>query len=162
MQITNQWERIKEVFIKSYHSSLHFSIATVSEDGTPSIAPVGGLFLKEKGEGFFFDIFFNKTKENLGSNAKVCVMAVNCSKLFWLKSLLKGTFKTPPAVRLYGIVGERRKATEDEQLKFRRRLHKAKKFKGYKLLWKDLDYVRDIKFSSFEPVLVGEMTKKLW
>ncbi len=51
MEITNHWKKIKYVCEKSSLSSLYYSVATVSEDGTPNIAPIGALFLQESGKG---------------------------------------------------------------------------------------------------------------
>ncbi len=162
MDIGNHWKEIKQTFRECYKSTAFYSVATVSADGTPHAAPIGGLFLKENNMGFFLDIFLSKTTKNLVSNQRICVLAVNCSKLFWLKSLFRGTFNRPSAVRLYGTVGERREATKEEQSTFRAQIKPLRKFKGYNLLWKDLKYARDIHFDSFEPVNLGKMSSAHW
>ena len=61
-----------------------------------------------------------------------------------------------------GTVGELRKATPDEVEAWQKKIAIAKGTKGYALLWEKFARVRDIIFDSFEPVLVGEMTKGLW
>ncbi|HWR72712.1 MAG TPA: pyridoxamine 5'-phosphate oxidase family protein, partial [Nitrospirota bacterium] len=68
----------------------------------------------------------------------------------------------PPAVRLIGTAGERRKATDAEIRAFRRRVAPYRMFRGHDMLWKDLKHVRDITFDSFEPVHVGALTIDLW
>ncbi len=52
--------------------------------------------------------------ENLRRNPRVCILAVNADKLFWVRSLMDGKFSAPPAVRLMGTVGELREATSEE------------------------------------------------
>ena len=100
--------------------------------------------------------------KNLETNKHVCVLAANSSRGFWLRSLLKGRFSAVPAIRLYGQIGEKRQANEEEIALFRRRIRPLKRFKGYNLLWGDFKYARGIQFDSYEPVFAGEMTKDLW
>ena len=77
-----------------------------------------------------------------------------------MKSLFKGRFSAFPAIRLYGQIGEKRPAKEEEIALFRRRIKPLRRFKGYNLMWDDFKYARDIQFDSYEPVFVGEMTKE--
>ena len=51
---------------------------------------------------------------NIAGNNRVCVLAVNSSRWFWLRSLVSGNFGTRPAVRLHGVARELRPATERE------------------------------------------------
>ena len=50
------------------------------------------------------------------------------------------------------------KATEEEIAAFRKIIHGARKTKGYEILWKNLDYVRDITFENYIPMNMGSMT----
>jgi hypothetical protein len=84
---------------------------------------------------------------------------VNSSKWFWLKSLLGGKFKSPPAIRLHGVAGELRDATDVELALWHKRVKTVRFTKGHALIWKDMSRVRDIHFSRIEPVRIGAMTR---
>jgi len=150
------------VFQESRHSSTHYAVATVNEDGSPHVAPIGALFLREDKAGFYFDEFPVTMSKNLERNPRVCILAVNSNISFWQKSLLAGKFETPPGVRLMGSVGKKREATEEEIAKWQNHVKLARGTKGHDLMWKDMRMVRDIDFDSIEPVLLGEMTQDLW
>ena len=84
--------------------------------------------------------------------------------LIW-QSLLpwRGRYQSPKpgcyGIRLHGKVGDRRPATEGEIAVWQKRVKGVRRTKGYKLIWKNLKYVRDIQFDSFEPITAGKMTK---
>ncbi|HEX7363836.1 MAG TPA: pyridoxamine 5'-phosphate oxidase family protein, partial [Dehalococcoidia bacterium] len=90
------------------------------------------------------------------------ILAVNADKIFWAKSLMEGRFSSPPAVRLTGIVGELRGASEEEKEAWHKRIAVAKGLKGYQIMWERMGRVCDIRFESFEPVDLGQMTSGLW
>jgi hypothetical protein len=162
MEIGKHWETIRVVFQETLASSLHYAIATVNEDGSPHVTPIGALFLRGNRTGFYFDVFTSKMSANLERDSRVCVLAVNSSVDYWQKSIFMGRCEVPPAVRLTGRVSEKRMATKDELAIWRKHVAFAKGMRGYDLLWKDMNYVRDITFDGFEPVHMGEMTKDLW
>ena len=162
MEIGKHWKMIQMVFQESLGSSLHYAIATVDEDGSPRIAPIGALFLREDKTGFYFDEFPVTMSRNLERNPRVCILAVNSNPAFWQKSLLAGKFETPPAVRLMGSVEKKRDATEEEIAMWQNHVKIARGTKGHDLMWKNMRRVRDIHFDAFEPVLLGEMTQDLW
>ena len=163
MEIGNHWAKIREIFEEAYKSCLHFAVATVNEDGSPHVTPIGALFLRENQTGFYFEEYPSKMPENLKRSPRVCVLAVNADKSFWAKSLMEGKFATPPAVRLMGTVGEVREAASQEVAAWQERVALAKGTKGYNLMWGRFGgRVRDIQFDSFEPVYLGEMAKGLW
>ncbi len=162
METGNHWETIRAVFEAAYNSCSHFAFATVNEDGSPHVTPIGALILRSDRTGFYIEENPKKMPANLKRNSRVCILAVNADKLFWGKALLEGKFTTPPAVRLSGTVGELRKATPDEIAAWQEKIAIAKGTKGYKLLWGKFARARDITFDSFEPVLLGEMTEELW
>ncbi len=85
----------------------------------------------------------------------MCVLIVNPSKWFWVKSLFLGRMKTPPAIRLIGTAGEKRAATAEEIDAFQEPIKAFKSLRGYKLLWEEIGHVREIHFHSFEPVQMG-------
>lgn len=161
MEHIDNWKEVKEVFRESFKSSFHYSIATVSENGEPHVSPIGSLILGRPGEGFYFEKFPSNLPRNLSNNNQVCVLAVNSGKWFWLKSLVAGKFSVPPAIRLYGEVGELREATEAELLLWQKRVKSVSFTKGHKLIWRDMSKVRDIRFTRVEPVKIGQMTRGL-
>jgi predicted pyridoxine 5'-phosphate oxidase superfamily flavin-nucleotide-binding protein len=154
MEIGHHWETIRAVFEEGYNSCVHFAVATVNEDGSPHVTPIGALILRDNRTGFYFEENPTRMPLNLKRNPRVCILAVNADKLFWGKSLLEGKFTTPPAVRLAGTAGELRNATAEEVATWREKIAIAKGTKGYNLLWEKFAQVRDITFDSLEPVRV--------
>ena len=89
-------------------------------------------------------------------------MVVNSNFMYWFKSLFKGKFISPPGVRLYGEVGDLRKATDDELGAYRKKVKSTNKLKGYNLIWDGLETVREIKLNSFKPIQYPQMMSHLW
>ncbi len=162
MEIGSQWDTIRQVFDEAQKSCFHYAVATVREDGTSDVAPIGSLILRDNHTGYYLEEFPAHMVANLKHNPRVCVLAVNADKLYWGKSLMDGKFPTPPAVRLYGTAGELRKATKEEVEAWQKKVALASKLKGYKIMWENMSHARDITFDSFEPVEIGEMTAGLW
>lgn len=162
MEIGKHWETIRAVFEEGFKSCSHFAVATVNEDGSPHVTPIGALILRQDRTGFYFEENPISMPRNLERNPRVCILAVNADKVFWGQSLIEGKFLTSPAVRLMGRAGELREATEEEVAAWQEKIAIAKGTKGYTLLWEKFGRVRDITFDAFEPVLVGEMTNGLW
>lgn len=71
-------------------------------------------------------------------------------KWYWLKSLLLGKFATPPMIKIYGTIGERRPATAAEIERGNRRLGRMKKLPGGKKLFGNMGFVRELRFHAFE------------
>ncbi|NJD91635.1 MAG: pyridoxamine 5'-phosphate oxidase family protein [Geobacter sp.] len=162
MDMTANWNDIKSLFNQSFKSSFHFSIATVTEDGAPHVTPIGSLMLGKPGYGFYFEKkLLMHLPLNLEKNKKVCVLAVNTSRWFWLKSLITGKFTTPPAVRLHGFAGDSREATEAEVALWQKRVRRVSFTKGHGIMWRNMIRVRDIEFTRMEPVLM-EMPTLPW
>ena len=162
MEIGRHWNKIRKVFKDSFNSSFHYSIATVGEAGSPHVTPIGSLFLGDDLKGFYFEEYVSALAKNLRHNKRVCVLAVNSSKVSLLKTLLLGKMTAPPGVRLMGTASEKREATPQELNLFKKRFGKYRMFKGYDKLWGRLRYVREIHFDAFEPVRIGTMTRDLW
>ncbi len=162
MEIGKHWKTIQTVFQRSLDSSLHYALATINEDGSPHITPIGALFLRENKTGFYFDVFSVNMSRNLKHDQQECILAVDSGLSFWAKSFIIGRCETPPSVRLKGTVGPRREATKKEVAIWEKHVEFAHGMKGYDLLWKDMRFVRDLYFDSFEPVYMGEMTYDLW
>ncbi len=159
MHLINDWTEIREHFNKSVRSSLHVSIGSVSKDGNTTVTPIGSLFLNKGQKGFYFERYTASLPMNSKHNNQICVLGVHSSKWFWIRSLLKSKFTKPPAIKLYGVLGERREATEIElsRLKRRTKLFKISK-KGYDYLWGDMKQVREITFTKIEMMKLGNMT----
>jgi len=86
---------------------------------------------------------------------------VNSGRLFWIKALFKGSFSNYPAIKLYGTSGEKRKATEKEISRLNKRMKLTNGFKGNTYLWKNMEFVREIKFTKAEKINPGMMAKQL-
>ncbi|MCG8349613.1 MAG: pyridoxamine 5'-phosphate oxidase family protein [Chloroflexales bacterium] len=156
------WPAIRRVFSAARRSTMHYAIASVNADGTPHISPIGSVFLTEPGRGFYFELFTRGLPQNVQRNQRICVMAVNAGRFFWLRSLFSGRFAEPPAIRLLGYAGERRKANAAEQALWQRQVAPLKFLKGYDLLWRRVEYVRELFFDGYALVRLGAMTKELW
>ena len=161
MDAVDNWEIVYTLFKQAFRSSLHFSIATVDGNGKPHVTPIGSLILDGPCRGFYFEEFPRQLPRNLQSNQQVCVMAVNSSRWFWFKSLLGGRFASPPAIRLHGVAGALRDATDREIARWQRRVSRVSFTRGHAMLWRDMRKVRDIEFNRIEPVDLGEMTRDI-
>ena len=148
--------------MKAFKTNRYYAVASVDKDGNPHITPIGSLILREDCTGFFSERFPEKSRKNYKTNDRIAVMAINTGFFFWFKSIRKGVFESPPGVRLYGRVGKRREATEEERARWLKRVNIAKGTRGYHLLWKDMVCVRDIHFDGARPVEAGSMTQNLW
>jgi hypothetical protein len=162
LRIADHWKEIQRVVQHGQASSLYCSIASASPDGIPNITPIGTVFLRDNGTGFYFDQYTSLLSQNLETNPNVCLMAVNASAKFWFLSLFGGRFRSPPGVRLYGTAGALRPATEEELQRVRRRVGLARRLKGGRMLWSNFSHVRDVQFTSFRPVQYPVMMDGMW
>ena len=162
MELSKHWNDITAILQQGKKTNKHFAIATVDEQGNPHVTPIGHVFFRDDMTGYYFDAYSKAMPQNFQGNKKICLMAVNSSSLFWLKSLIKGEFESAPAVRVYGEVGEPRQATNAELEEYRKSIRITRFFKGHKLLWQNLDRVRDIKFTDFKPAEYPVMCEQLW
>ena len=162
MDLTANWNVVKSLFKASFKSSFHFAVASITENGEPHVTPIGSLILGEPGRGFYFEKFPRSLPRNVSSNNRICVLAVNSSRWFWLMSLVGGRFTSPPAVRLHGIAGDLREATETEMALWQKRVKRVGFSKGHAIMWRGMSMVRDIEFTKIEPVQIGEMTRGTW
>ena len=161
MEIKSNWKRIKKHFNRSFSSNFHVSIASVGKDNQPTVTPIGSLFLNNNRTGFYFEKYPDKLPYNAQNNPKVCILAVNSNTWFWLRSLFIGKFKTYPAIKLYGQLGNKRTATNIEIKRLNSRMKSTRGFKGNSYLWGKMEYVREISFSSAEKINLGKMTEEL-
>lgn len=161
MDLIKDWQLIKSIVESAISSSKHCSIASVDADGNPHLTPMGFVFLRDDGTGYYFEQYSKRLPKNYESNRNVCIMAVNSASPFWFKSLLKGRFESFPGVRLYGKVGDLRKANSTEIATLKRRIGPAKFLNGAQQIWSDLETVRDINFNAVEPVKYPKMMQHL-
>ena len=161
MDIKTDWTSIKHHFSKSFRSNFYISIGSVDSENNPTVTPIGSLFLNDNQSGFYFEKYPSKLPIHAITNRNICALGVNSSKIFWLKSLFKGKFSNYPAIKLYGQLGERRKATAKEIIRLNRRLKITKGLKGNKYLWGKMEFVRDITFTKAEKINLGKMTDDL-
>ena len=158
MQVSEQVfkQKIKPLFSQA----VFCAVATVNAAGIPHVTPIGSVVLKDKNHGWFFQKFTKNIPKNTQHCQYATIMAVNDGKWFWLKSILKGQFKQPPAMRLLVKLGEFRPATLTEGQKFKRRVGLFKRTKGYQMMWQDMSDIREFEIIEFKPVFIGQMTRK--
>ena len=157
MKITDEiyQSKIKPLFAKA----LFTSVATVTAEGMPHVSPIGSVYLINKDKGFYFEKFTKSIPKNNENTPYATLMSVNVSKWFWLMSLIKGQFKSPPAIRLVVKLGELREGTNQEATAFRSRVSFFKRTKGYDLMWRDMSMIREFEIMEYKPVFIGKMTK---
>ncbi|MFV1990031.1 MAG: pyridoxamine 5'-phosphate oxidase family protein [Acidimicrobiales bacterium] len=155
------WREIRGTFARSERSTLHSSVASINEDGSPHISPIGSVLLTDTAKGIYFDVFAGGLSRNLERDPRLTVLAVDSSRWFWLRSLIKGQFLDHPGYRLSGTAGPRREATEDEQRRMANIVRPLRWFKGHDLLWSNFGHVRDLSFESAKPIRLGKMTSHL-
>jgi len=162
MNIESNWQGIRRVFGQAFQTSLHYSMATVTPEGLPHVTPVGSLMLRKPGQAIYFEEFTQRMPLNFRDNQHVCVLAVRSGLAFWLWSLFRGGFKTPPAIRLYGTVGASRAATDDEIHAWQRRVGRLRFTRGHRMMWANMRTVRDVYLTRAEGIHLGEMTRECW
>ena len=161
MDIKTDWNKIRKHFNKSFSSNFYVSIASVDSENNPTATPIGSLFLNDNQTGFYFEKFPSKLPRHAKKNPKVCLLGVNSGRFFWIKALFKEKFAEFPAIKLYGELGEKRKAAEKEIARLNRRMKITNGLKGNTYLWKKMAFVREIKFTKAEKINLGKMTAKL-
>lgn len=147
--------KIKPLFARAPYCS----IATVHADGTPHVTPIGSVVLKDLQSGWFFQKFTKRIPQNAETCETATIMAVNAGRWFWLKSLIKGRFQSPPAMRLVVKLGAVRSATQSEGERFKRRVKIFKGTRGHKMMWQDMSAIREFEIIEYKPVFIGQMTR---
>ena len=158
MDIIKDWKTIKRLVNQGFKTNLHVAIASVDANNQPTITPVGSLFMNNDQSGFYFEKYISRLPLNATTNPNICILAVNSSRWFWFKSLFNSKFKSNPAVRLYGTLGPKRLATDEEINRLKRRMRSTKRLKGHQYLWGNMQMVREIHFTKAKAVKLGVMT----
>lgn len=161
MDINKDWGKIRKHFNISFSSNFHISIASVDAENNPTVTPIGSLFLNDDQNGFYFEKFPTKLPEHAKNNSNICLLGVNSGSVFWIKALFRERFSSIPAIKLYGQLGKKRKATEREISRLNRRMKLTKGLKGNTYLWKKMEFVREIQFTKAEKINLGKMTAEL-
>ena len=160
--IKKEWKRIREHFRRSRQANSHFVISIVDDQGYPRTIPIGSLMLNRDPSAYFFERFTSSISRYGEPGQRICVLAVNTNRWFWIRSIFKGRFFRPPAIRLYGRLGELREGTPEERDRFQRLVKPVRRTKGYRLMWKDMSRVRELTFERAEGANLGKMTEALW
>lgn len=161
MELITEWNKIRKHFNKSFSSNFHVSVASVDLENNPTVTPIGSMFLNDNQTGVYFEKFPSKLPKHTKSNPNICILAVNSGRFFWIKSLFKGVFSDYPGIKLYGVLGEKRRATQKEINRLNRRMKITNGLKGNTYLWKKMEYVREINFTRAEKINIGKMTTNL-
>ncbi len=161
MDIKSNWKKRRIHFNKSFSSNFHVSVASINSENSPTVTPIGSLFLSNDQTGLYFEKYPSNLPKYAKINRKICVLAVNSHTWFWIKSLFKGGFNSYPGIKLYGELGQKREATEIEISRLNRRMKATRAMRGNKYLWGDMKYVREVTFTKAEKIHLGEMTRDL-
>ena len=105
--------------------------------------------------------FLSKIPVHATTNRNICVLGVNSNRWYWIRSLFKEKFSNTPAIKLYGKLGAKRKATKNEKARLNRRMKATRALRGNTYLWQNMDSVREINFTKAEQVNLGKMTRNL-
>jgi hypothetical protein len=159
MNLVTDWKIIRKQFNRSFRQNLHVPIASLDGDNKPTITPIGSFFLNSDQTGFYFEKFPKTIPTYAKINPNICVIAVNSSKWFWLNAIIRGKFKSSPAIKLYGQLGDRRKATSHEIKRLNSRMKSTKGLRGNVYLWSNMEFVREITFTKAESIKLGKMTE---
>lgn len=138
------------------NSSFYCSLSTINDQGEPHTSPIGSVYLTSAREGYFIEMFTTSFRNKAGK--KACIMAVNTSMFYWLASIVRGRFKTPPATRLAVTIGERRAISDRERARFQKKVGLLKGLKGHTMMWTKMDFVRPFVIDAVKPVSIGAMT----
>lgn len=155
------WDRGVAVLRQGMSTSLHCSIASVNEDGSPHVTPIGSLQITGLGTGMYFDVFNETLACNVDRDPRVSILVVNSSRSFWLTMLARGRFRDYPGVRFVGTIAPRRESTAREQARFRQRVKRLRRLKGSRALWSEVGYARDVEFTDVTFVRIGSTTSHL-
>jgi hypothetical protein len=147
------WLKIRD-FV---HKRTLFCGAAVVDEGRLRVFPIGSLRIGRDGSATYFELFARPVPEG----AEIAFLAVDASLWFWLKSLIRGQFDRPPALRLYGTTGRRRPCSEKEKQGWYRRVGLLLRTRGGKALWSKPGPIREVQFDQVEAVNLGSTTSRL-
>lgn len=156
--LDDAWPQIMEVVRRTRI----FLIASINDDGSPHITPIGTVFLRPDHTGYYIEKYPVGLRRNVERDQRVCIYAADATLRLWLRALVTGRAPRTLAVRLIARAGERRALTPEEH---RRWLHKVRQLRwtrGYKQLWAEMHHARDLEIIDYAPVELGPLTRHLW
>ncbi len=153
------WPTLRQLVNESAYDVV---IASVNDDGSPHITPIGSIFLRDDCTGYYLERFPAKLRHNIQRDERICLYARSSKLRLWLGAFLFGRMSRPGAVRLIGRAGERRPITETERGAWLRKVRPLRWSRGYQQLWADMTHVRELVFDDFVPVKLGAMSRGHW
>jgi hypothetical protein len=157
-ELVHAWPRIRALF----SGTTRFVVASVNEDGSPHLTPIGSIHLRDDCTGYYMERFTRTLPRNLRAEHRICVYAETGTWLSWMSAMVRGRFRQPIAVRLAGRAGERRRLTHAERDAFLRKVRPLRWTRGHDILWGEMTHARELAFEGFTPVRAGRMTRGLW
>ena len=154
------WDDVRRLTRSAFATSLHFSLSTIGADGSPAVTPIGSLCLLEPGRACYLEFHATGLGHRLDADPRVSILAVDSSRLRWLRALLSGRFARRPAVRLVGRAdGPARPATEQDLARFTRQVALVRALPGGRKLWQRNARVRELRIERIDEVGVGPLTR---
>ncbi len=151
---TQDWQAARKLI----NEATSVTVCTVDPTGRPHATPIGSLMLHHtEPRGYWLEKFTTGMPRNLESNPRFQVLVVKNGLWFWLKSLWKGAFAGPPALRLSGTAGPLKPASDSQRKRFLKKVKFARSLKGHDLLWGEMTMAREVVFEEVLPVRVGKM-----
>ena len=162
MEITDeQWAMVRRIVPRAIRSSLHCSISSINEDGSPHVTPIGSFLPTTTARGVYIDVFNAQLAAQVDRDPRVTILALDSGPGRWARSFLTGTFVAPPGVRLVGTVGPRRPSTQQEIDRFHRPVGPLRRTRGGRRRWASLAVTRDVEIERVVPIRMGRMTRGL-
>lgn len=140
------WKDVK----RTVATSRFCALATVTEDGTPKVTPIGSVIFTSEKSGFYFEDDPSIMPGDLERAPELAIVAVGGAKDSWLGSVFRSKLPTARALRLSVHAGRRRAATAAE---------KACRFVGIGLLGKGVRFVREFTVEAVAPIHLGALYK---
>ncbi len=156
-ELQSIWPEVRRVFA----GSLGAVIASVNQDGSPHLTPIGTVALRPDCTGYYIERFPVHLPANIERDSRICVYAMRGGLTRWLWSMIRGRFDRPVAFRLKGRAGERRPLTNEERNRFLRKVRIFRWTRGHSYLWGDLHSARELVFDDCVPIRAGRMTAGL-
>lgn len=94
------WDRGVAVLRQGMSTSLHCSIASVNEDGSPHVTPIGSLQITGLGTGMYFDVFNETLACNVDRDPRVSILVVDSSRSFGSRCSHEAASET---IRVFGL-----------------------------------------------------------
>ncbi len=151
------WPQVRRLFA----GSLGTLVASINEDGSPHLTPIGSLTLRDDCTGCYLERFPTNLPRNVERDPRISVYTARDGLLTWMWQLMRGRFDKFIAIRLLGTAGERRPLSDAERSRFLRKVRIFSWTRGHDLLWGDMRYARELRFHGYEPIKAGGMTRDL-